>query len=66
MVLSYKNKNKVGVLRRKIKPKGYHETSQEILTEKIRLSKINEELNNSISGNTEIHPKTGHGVDCVD
>ena len=53
-VPSYKNENKVGVLRKKIKPKGYHETSQEILRDKIRLSKVNEELNGSISENTEL------------
>ena len=53
-VPSYKNENKVGVLRKTIKPKGYHETSQEILRDKIRLSKVNEELNGSISENTEL------------
>jgi hypothetical protein len=47
------NENKVGVLRKKIKPKGYKENSQEILREKIKLQLVMEKMRDSASEDTK-------------
>lgn len=52
-VPNHKNEDKVGVLRKKIKPKGYHEKPDEILAEKVRLSIIMDRLSGSVSENNQ-------------